>query len=77
MLDSKASTDVLTCLKTSADDQPQISLQAVKQAVWEMITTTVFDSSCKEGIEVVSPQPTNLTVISGKIYLRSTPGVYV
>jgi hypothetical protein len=74
-LDTKGSTDVLRCLKTAADDQPQMSLQAVKEADWEMITTIVFDISCKEGTEVVSVQPTNLTVIFGKIYLRSTVGV--
>lgn len=61
----------------SADDQPHMSLQAVKQEVWEMITAVVFDTSCTEGTEVVSLQPTNLAVIFGKIYLRSTVGVYV
>jgi hypothetical protein len=43
----------------------------------KMITTTMFDTSCKEGIKVVSPQPKNFTVIFDKIYLQSTVGVYV
>jgi hypothetical protein len=47
-LGTKGSTDVLTCLKTAAVDQAQMSLEAVKQAVWEMITTIVFDTLCKK-----------------------------
>jgi len=50
VLDTKGSTDVLTCLKTAADDQPQMSLQAVKQAVWEM-TTTVFVLRAKKELK--------------------------